>query len=241
MTCKNCGCSQPLNDIMEPDHVIAVDEDGHITEPSGIYAPELEMGTDGDGQILDEHEAAYKADAARQGWQILEGFTGQHAYRGPVMHPSEFVGGGLEDHIRETPGSYAVVIVRCDDGEDAGWAVAYRPPPEHADYPHEPGRLSDCPACEASCHCTAGHTECVFEGEHNGLADDGTERHETAEPWPAAGTVQVKRDGVVQETFAGPDPVQNSNDAFAWLLRNQGQSVDWAIRHEGWEITEPIC
>ena len=56
----------------------------------------------------------------------------------------------------------------------------------------------------------------------------------------AAGTVQVKRDGIVQETFAGPDPVQNSNDAFAWLLRHQGQSVDWAIRHEGWEITGPI-
>jgi hypothetical protein len=101
------------------------------------------------------------------------------------MHTSEFVGGGLEDHIRETPGSYAVVIVRCDDGEDAGWAVAYRPPPEqHADYPHEPGRLYDCPACEASCHCTAGYTQCVYSGEHNGLADDGTERHETADGNP---------------------------------------------------------
>lgn len=40
----------------------------------------------------------------------------------------------------------------------------------HVDYPHEPGRLYDCPACEAQCHCTAGHTECIFEGEHNGLA-----------------------------------------------------------------------
>lgn len=57
----------------------------------------------------------------------------------------------------------------------------------------------------------------------------------------APGTVQVKRDGIVQETFAGPDPVQNSNDAFAWLLRHQGQSVDWATRHEGWEITDPAA
>lgn len=55
----------------------------------------------------------------------------------------------------------------------------------------------------------------------------------------AAGTVQVKRDGIVQETFRSPDPVRNSNDAFAWLLRHQGQSVDWAIKHEGWEITDP--
>lgn len=41
---------------------------------------------------------------------------------------------------------------------------------EHVDYPHEPGRLYDCPACEARCHCTPGDAECVFEGEHNGLA-----------------------------------------------------------------------
>lgn len=34
----------------------------------------------------------------------------------------------------------------------------------HADYPHEPGRLYDCPRCEAECFCTdqPGHTECVF-------------------------------------------------------------------------------
>lgn len=47
----------------------------------------------------------------------------------------------------------------CDTGQ-----------PQHADYPHEPGRLHDCPACEASCHCTANAAECVYEGEHNGLA-----------------------------------------------------------------------
>jgi len=34
----------------------------------------------------------------------------------------------------------------------------------HADYPHEPGRLYDCGACEAQCHCTGdpGHVQCVF-------------------------------------------------------------------------------
>lgn len=39
----------------------------------------------------------------------------------------------------------------------------------HVDYPHEPGRLIDCPACEARCHCDAdpGTTACVFEGPHN--------------------------------------------------------------------------
>jgi hypothetical protein len=41
----------------------------------------------------------------------------------------------------------------------------------HADYPHEPGRLYDCPACESHCYCRPGETECVFSGPHNGLAE----------------------------------------------------------------------
>lgn len=49
----------------------------------------------------------------------------------------------------------------------------------HADYPHEPGRLYDCPACEAKCHCVEGYTQCIFTGEHSGEADEGTARHET--------------------------------------------------------------
>jgi hypothetical protein len=37
-------------------------------------------------------------------------------------------------------------------------------PLEHASYPHEPGRLYDCPACEAECWCSGrpGETECIF-------------------------------------------------------------------------------
>lgn len=41
----------------------------------------------------------------------------------------------------------------------------------HADYPHEAGRLFDCPACEACCHCVPNATECVYSGKHNGKAD----------------------------------------------------------------------
>lgn len=34
----------------------------------------------------------------------------------------------------------------------------------HSDYPHEPGRLYDCPACEAECWCTGrpGDEQCIF-------------------------------------------------------------------------------
>lgn len=38
--------------------------------------------------------------------------------------------------------------------------------PVHVDYPHTPGRLYDCPACEAACHCVAGKTYCVYSGPH---------------------------------------------------------------------------
>ena len=36
---------------------------------------------------------------------------------------------------------------------------------EHADYPHHPGTLYDCPACESECFChrTGGFdVKCVF-------------------------------------------------------------------------------
>ena len=33
-------------------------------------------------------------------------------------------------------------------------------PRKHVDYPHFPGTLYDCPACEARCHCTDA-TPCV--------------------------------------------------------------------------------
>ena len=40
-------------------------------------------------------------------------------------------------------------------------------PVKHADYPHEPGRLYDCPLCESQCFCTGEGTDalCVFCGE----------------------------------------------------------------------------
>jgi hypothetical protein len=32
---------------------------------------------------------------------------------------------------------------------------------EHIDYPHNPGFLYDCPACEAECFCTS-EADCVY-------------------------------------------------------------------------------
>jgi len=41
---------------------------------------------------------------------------------------------------------------------------------DHVDYPHTPGYLYDCPACEAECFCTPGSAQCVAT-EHE-MSDD---------------------------------------------------------------------
>jgi hypothetical protein len=118
-----------LDDIMEFDHVIRVNPDGTITEPvPGVYAPDLLMSVDEDGQILDAHEREFIAAAEAQGWTLERGWTGQDRYAGVVMHASESIGGGLETHIRETPGLWVAITVETDDDDEnaAGWAVAYR-------------------------------------------------------------------------------------------------------------------
>ena len=60
------------------------------------------------------------------------------------------------------------------------WATPGTPEPadqpapvEHVDYPHEPGTLYDCPACEAVCYCTPGFqcVHCALEAERNPGSD----------------------------------------------------------------------
>lgn len=120
-----------LNDVMEIGMVVRVNETGQVM-PLPLYSfyAELNVATDG----TDEFNLP-------EGWELLTGFTGQYSYNGPVMHPSEFIGGGLETYILETPGYYVALVVEghCDyDGttdcdpetgcncEPAGWAIAYK-------------------------------------------------------------------------------------------------------------------
>ena len=112
------GKHMKLNDIMEFDHVIQVHEDGSVTDgPSGVYAPEISWPD---------------VDVTGQGWQLLDRYSGQYGYSGPVMHPSEYIGGRMERDILAEPGVYvAVVVDEVGDGDDAqtvpvGWAVARR-------------------------------------------------------------------------------------------------------------------
>ena len=127
-TARRQELADSLNDKMDFDHPVTVGPDGTVTDAKGVYAPELVMFVDEDGQDIDDGDEGIKRQARGAGWTLLEGWTGQYGYRGPVMHPSEFVGGRLAEHIIATPGTYVVTAVETDDGDDepAGWAIAYR-------------------------------------------------------------------------------------------------------------------
>lgn len=123
--------TQTLNDLMQIDHVIRVNADGSIDEPTGVYAPELSIGCDDDGQISEEDDQDMIDYAQQVGWTLLTGWTGQEGYRGPLMHASEYVGGALEQHIRDTPGLWVATAIYTDDDSNgdndlAGWVLAYR-------------------------------------------------------------------------------------------------------------------
>ena len=81
-----------------------------------------------DGQMHDDNIDMASADLHE--WELLRGFTGQYCYNGPVMHDSEYIGGYLEQFIRETPGYFVAVMIDGLDEDDeivpVGWAVAHK-------------------------------------------------------------------------------------------------------------------
>jgi hypothetical protein len=72
---------------------------------------------------------------------------------------------------REAGGEVAAALpVNCDpclygNGRRIRAAMQQSEGPAHIDYPHEPGRLYDCPACVAECHCVAEEEPCVHCAE----------------------------------------------------------------------------
>lgn len=123
---------QTLNDLMSFGHVVYSNGTG-VVIGSLVTAPlaneVVYQMLDSDGQCVDD-----EIHDLYQGWELLRGFTGQYGYNGPVMHPSEFIGGRLEDHIRDNAGYYVAVAVEgmpedydgVRDDEIIGWAVAFK-------------------------------------------------------------------------------------------------------------------
>jgi hypothetical protein len=122
-----------LNDLMDIDHVIRVTRQ-HVAvsaEP-GVWAPEVFCFLDDDGvSISRQEDADMVARCESQGWDVMNGYSSQYLYAGPIMHSSESVGGQLEKDILERPGLYVVCVVEClgpdrDANENpapAGWVI----------------------------------------------------------------------------------------------------------------------
>lgn len=127
-----------LNDAMEFYHIIRVHADGTVTDsPEDPYLEEAVRS------VLVDPEGWVWEDEINlpEGWSLLSGFTGQYSYNGPVMHVSEYIGGGIARYILETPGDYVALPMESDCGytqehcseesgcdcEPAGWVVATKP------------------------------------------------------------------------------------------------------------------
>jgi hypothetical protein len=71
-------------------------------------------------------------------------------------------------------------------------------PVRHVDYPHTPGTLYDCPACEAACFCIDGFqcVHCALQAERTCPACDGPLVHLAGdEYWCPAEQAWVTRYG----------------------------------------------
>lgn len=111
---------------MEFDCPVQVHADRSVTIAQEIYAPEIYVDCDSDGQISNEHESTMVEYVRSQGWELMTGYTGQYSYSGPVMHSSEYIGGRIAEAILSEPGIYVSLAVEIlDDSEEpAGWVVA---------------------------------------------------------------------------------------------------------------------
>lgn len=111
---NECDKTVPaLNDIMEFDHVIIVGSDGSIRDAPDrreFWAPEFDTET----------------ETVSDGWELMDGYSGQYRYAGPIMHPSEYIGGVMERDIRATPGVYVALTAEDPnpDNPPHGWVVA---------------------------------------------------------------------------------------------------------------------
>ena len=116
-----------LDAKMPIGHVIEVGEFRNVSDAPKVYAPEVYVGTDSDGQISDGHESDMISDLNRQGWSVETGWSGQYSYSGPIMHPSEFIGRYMADHILDNPGFWvACEVTTLDTEEPAGWVLLHR-------------------------------------------------------------------------------------------------------------------
>ncbi|MFI0265603.1 hypothetical protein [Streptomyces luteogriseus] len=156
-----------LNAKMEIGHVVYIRKGGAVVDAINVHAPEINCDYTGpfdDAQISDADEEAMGESVKSQGWTLETGWTGQYLYSGAIMHPSEFIGGKLAEHIRETPGLWVALSVELHpedenaESESAGWVLAYR---EAVHYGYSRTACGDLPESEdGGCTTTVKEVTC---------------------------------------------------------------------------------
>jgi hypothetical protein len=102
-------------DKMEMDSTFTISENGVVMRTDD-YVPDVVHDESADIVIdSDDWEA------------VTHGMSGQYGYRGPVMHPSEFVGSGIIERIMYSHDAgtvFGITTVRSDDSDElVGWVI----------------------------------------------------------------------------------------------------------------------
>lgn len=115
---KNIG-PEELDRAIEFDAPFRVYSDGTV-DPMVRDAP---MGPR--FYIYETGDGTYADDIQGDPWEVETGWTGQYGYNGAIMHPSEYIGGGLARHILSAPGLWVVTeVIDLEDTEAlVGWAL----------------------------------------------------------------------------------------------------------------------
>lgn len=80
----------------------------------GIYAPEVILYVDKDGNGVGEETIDGTPWRESKRWEAVTGYSGQQSYSGPVMHASELLSGGMaRDVLADDHSTYMVVSVEC--------------------------------------------------------------------------------------------------------------------------------
>jgi hypothetical protein len=128
-----------LNGLMEIDHVVRVHPGGEVTEPGGVWAPEVYVELDEGGQIVTGGVQAMIAMIedgpevpGHARWQVMRNYSGQQG-GGSLMHPSEYIGGRIAADILAEPGLYVACEVtglypteeaeENDSDDPIGWVI----------------------------------------------------------------------------------------------------------------------
>lgn len=106
--------AENLNSKVEfdsPFRVVGTLDDGRTVIENrleNVYAPEVHLYVDREGSGVGDEEIG------SEDWTAVNGYSGQHGYRGPTMHDSEFLGGRMaEDVLEDVGGIYTLVTVEC--------------------------------------------------------------------------------------------------------------------------------